>query len=240
MDRRPTGAKPVATFGSDLRSANTADIISLHPLREDRAGAGGDGTEVPSPFRRDSRLPPATSELLNVLVLRVAGGDRGAFRALFELSRGAVFGVSLRMLRNRDEAEEVLQDVYVRIWRNAAGYRGDRALAMAWILAIARNRCLEILRRRGIDDGPWSDEAADAMVDEGPTPEEATMRAQSVHTIADCMSELDPPQRQSIELAYYDGFSYSEVASHLARPIGTVKSQIRRGLAELRRCLEGR
>lgn len=184
------------------------------------------------------RLPAATAEVLTALVARVALGDRGAFRALFELSRSSVFGLCLRLLRNRGEAEEVLQDVFVRIWRNAASYRGDRGQPLAWILMIARNRCLEVLRRRGVDDGEWSDEEADAMTDDRPTPEQDAMHAETARSIVECLRALEPAQRQAIELAYYDGLSYAEAAVQLARPVGTVKSQIRRGLIRLKRCLQ--
>ncbi len=178
--------------------------------------------------------------MLSILVVRVAGGDRGAFRALFELLHGQVFGLCLRLLRNRSEAEEVLQDVFVRVWNKAASYRGESAptQALAWVLTIARNRCLEILRRRGVNDGEWNDTEAHVIADERPTPEQDAMHAETARSIADCLRDLEEPQRQVIELAYYDGLSYAEAARRLARPVGTVKSQIRRGLSRLKRCLQ--
>ena len=108
----------------------------------------------------------------------------------------------------------------------------------AWILMIARNRCLEVLRRRGVDDGEWSDEEADPMTDDRPTPEQDAMHAETARSIVECLRALEPAQRQAIELAYYDGLSYAEAAVQLARPVGTVKSQIRRGLIRLKRCLQ--
>lgn len=172
------------------------------------------------------------------LIARVAQGDRGAFRALFEVCRHRTFGLCLRMLRNRGEAEEAMQDVFVRVWGHAAGFRSE-APPLAWILAIARNRCLEILRRRGVDDGDWDETAVDAIADASPTPEQRSLHAETTRTIGDCLRSLEAPQRQAIELAFYDGLSHAETAERLARPIGTVKSQIRRGLARLKGCLEG-
>jgi RNA polymerase sigma-70 factor (ECF subfamily) len=191
----------------------------------------------------DPRATPApadraAADVLVDLIARVAQGDRGAFRALFEIARGRTFGLCLRMLRDRGEAEEAVQDAFVRVWGHAAGFRSE-APPLAWILAIARNRCLEILRRRGVDDGDWDEATAEALADASPTPEQRSLRAETARTIGDCLRGLDPPQRQAIELAFYDGLSHAEAAERLARPIGTVKSQIRRGLARLKSCLEG-
>ncbi len=184
-------------------------------------------------------LPASTGELLVAMIARTAAGDRGAFRALFELTRAPLFGICLRMLRNRGEAEEALQDTFVRTWRHAASFRGDTGQPLAWLQAIARNRCLEILRRRGVDDATWNDDAAEMIEDETPTPEQTTLKAEAARSVFDCLRGLEPTQRQAIELAYYDGLSYTEVAGRLAAPVGTVKSRIRRGLARLKRCLQG-
>lgn len=227
----------------------TAEVIPLSRSRDPSpasirsasgAAASGNGAEESARRPMTDELPGGTTEVLALLIARVAQGDRGAFRALFELVRSPVFGVCLRMLRNRGEAEEVLQDVFVRLWRNAASFRGEASRSMAWILAIARNRCLEILRRRGVDDGEFDAEAVDALVDEAPTPEQRSVDAEGKRSIAECLGALDPLQRQAIELAFYDGLSYREAAERLARPVGTVKSQIRRGLARLKQCLQTR
>ena len=110
---------------------------------------------------------------------------------------------------------------------------------MAWVQVIARNRCLEILRRRGVDDAEWNDDMAERLADDSPTPEQQALQGAVKHSIDECLRGLEPPQRQAIELAFYDGLSYTETAHRLARPEGTVKSQIRRGLVRLRRCLQG-
>jgi RNA polymerase sigma-70 factor (ECF subfamily) len=215
------------------RPTNVAVVIALQPIREERKPVAADGGTP------DVVFAPAAADVLATLLARVAMGDRSAFRALFELARGRVFGICLRMLRNRAEAEEALQDVFVRLWQHAAGFRGDTNRALPWVQAIARNRCLESLRRRGVDDGEWNDDVAQSLVDEAPTPEERALQADVGHSIIECMRALEPPQRQAIELAFYDGLSYTEVAERLARPEGTVKSQIRRALLRLKRCLRG-
>lgn len=218
----------------DPRPATTAVIIALQPIREDREQAAVDGVPADA-----AGTAPAAADVLVTLLARVAMGDRGAFRAVFELARGRVFGICLRMLRNRGEAEEALQDVFVRIWQHAAGYRGDTARPMAWVQTIARNRCLEILRRRGVDDAEWSDALAESIADDAPTPEQRALRVDTGHTIVECMRALDPLQRQAIEFAFFDGLTYAETAQRLGRPEGTVKSQIRRALVRLKHCLLG-
>lgn len=221
----------------DVPATTTADIIELQPRRDERGSRAGAGEPAPDPAPA-APLPAATSALLAALIARIANGDRDAFRTLFELVRGHAFGVCLRMLRNRGEAEEALQDVFVRIWRHAGGFRNDAAHPLAWVQAIARNRCLEILRRRGVDDGAWDDDLAEALADEAPTPEERSLTAETIRSIMTCLRGLDPAQRQAIELAFYDGLSHAETAQRLARPVGTVKSQIRRGLVRLKNCLQ--
>ena len=216
--------------------AGKADIIVLQPHRNDRAATARSADPGATPAGADS-LAGGTGAVLSLLIARTANGDRGAFRGLFELVRGHAYGLCLRMLRNRGEAEEATQDVFVRVWQHAAGFRNDAVHPLAWVQAIARNRCLEILRRRGVDDGEWSDDLAESLVDEAPTPEQHSLQSESARSIIDCLRALEPHQRQAIELAFYDGLSHPEVAQRLARPVGTVKSQIRRGLARLKGCL---
>lgn len=205
----------------NARAARTAAVIALYPSRDERSGA-----------------TDAAAEAIAALIGRVAQGDRAAFRALFDLCGGRALALCQRMLRDRAQAEEAMQDAFVRVWAHASGYRGDAAHPIGWVLAIARNRCLEILRRRGVDDGPWDEAAVEAIEDDALTPEQRATHAQSSRRLAGCLDALDPRDRVAVELAYYDGLSYAETAERLERPLGTVKSQIRRSLAKLRRCLE--
>jgi len=205
----------------DPRAGRIAAVIALHPLRDDRGVA-----------------PDAAAEAVAALIARIAQGDRAAFRALFELAGGRTLALCLRMLRQRGQAEEAMQDAFVRVWSHAASYRSEAAHPLGWVLAIARNRCLEILRRRGVDDAPWDDAYAEALADEAPTPEQRATHAQTARSLATCLHGLDPRDRVAVELAFYDGLSYNETAERLERPVGTVKSQIRRSLLRLRRCLE--
>jgi RNA polymerase sigma-70 factor (ECF subfamily) len=203
------------------RAAKNVAVIALHPRRVDHDHA-----------------PDTAAEVVAALIARIAQGDRAAFRALFELAGGRTLALCLRLLRQREQAEEAVQDAFVRVWSHAAGFRSEAAHPIGWVLAIARNRCLEILRRRGVDDAPWDDSYVEALADEAPTPEQRAAHAQATRTLARCLHGLDPRDRVAVELAFYDGLSYTEAAERLERPVGTVKSQIRRSLLRLRRCLE--
>lgn len=211
----------VSAPDENSRAAPTAAIIALHPPRDERAPASD-----------------AATAAIAALIGRIAQGDRAAFRALFELCGGRALALCQRMLRERALAEEAAQDTFVRVWSHASGYRGDAAHPIGWVLAIARNRCLEILRRRGVDDGPWDEAWAESIADEGPTPEQRAAHAQSSRNLETCLQGIEPRDRAALELAFYDGLSYTEAAARLGRPVGTVKSQIRRSLLKLRRCLE--
>jgi RNA polymerase sigma-70 factor (ECF subfamily) len=200
-----------------------------------------DGSERldPQAVTRRRTLPGDASASLGHLLAQSAIGDRGAFRALFEITQSTVYGICLRILRNRAQAEEALQDTYVRAWTRAASYAGGLGgHPLGWLAAIARNRCLEIVRRRGLDDAPWDPDRAEALVDPAPTPEQDFAEREQARAITRCLEALESVQRRAIELAYYEGLSHTEVAARLARPLGTVKSGIRRGLIRLKDCLE--
>jgi RNA polymerase sigma-70 factor (ECF subfamily) len=180
--------------------------------------------------------PDAQQATLADLLARTASGDRQAFAALYGASKAKLFAVSLRIVRERQLAEEVLQDSFVSIWNHAADYAAAKSAPMTWMTAIVRNRSLDIVRRSR--EEPDVDDALSAnLVDESAAPAaEAQARAEA-HDIRRCLEELDAEQRQSIALAFFHGLTHSELASHLQRPLGTVKTHIRRGLMKLRDCL---
>jgi len=160
------------------------------------------------------------------LLARSALGDRAAFGQVYAATRSKLFAVSLRIVRERPLAEEVLQDSFVSIWNHAGDYAQAKSAPGTWMTAIVRNRSLDVLRR------PREEADIDAsltanLVDRG-----------EAHSLRECLAELDAPARQSIALAFYHGLSHSELAGHLQRPLGTVKTHIRRGLLKLKECLE--
>lgn len=191
---------------------------------------------------------------LQELIASAARGDHACFAQIYERTHLHLFGVAVRMLGNDQAAEDVLQEAYVSIWKNAGGYRssvdGQEIQPITWLIAIVRNKALDALRsrtrRQAHEQAPLQAADADGADDEaGPentadqVPGAAQLFEQAMHAlrIEDCMSALDGSFRQSLALAYYQGLSNTEVAAQLNAPLGTVKAWIRRGLDKLRACL---
>src|SRR5262249_42601124 len=151
-------------------------------------------------------------------------------------------GVAVRILRRDDWAEEGLQDCFVSIWSHAGSYSPGLSAPMTWMTSIVRNRCLHWLRRpKGEVVLQREDEDAEDPIESVPTahpgpPDQLAGRA-AAKAFADCLGRLEVKQRQAIMLAFYDGLSHSELASHMRQPLGTVKTWVRRGLERLKACL---
>ncbi|MEO1595076.1 MAG: sigma-70 family RNA polymerase sigma factor [Pseudomonadota bacterium] len=179
-----------------------------------------------------------TSSKLDALLGRVAQSDHAAFRALYDASASRLFAVLISILSQRDLAEDALQDVFVRVWNSADAWRPSQGAAMAWLTTLARNRAIDILRKRG-REMPLSDDAAEALPAEGSgtDPELAAQWGSDADRLRVCMDELTGEQCTSIRLAFLRGCSHSEVAQVTGAPLGTVKSWIRRGLAALKACI---
>ena len=178
---------------------------------------------------------PVQSRLAELLS-RTALGDRQAFAALYAACSAKLFAVSLRIVHDRAQAEEVLQDSFVSIWNHAADYAREKSAPLTWMAAIVRNRSLDVVRRhREVAD--VDDELAARLVDEAAAPAREAQARDEAQRLQHCLAELDPEQRQTIALAFFHGLTHSELASHLRRPLGTVKTHVRRGLARLRDCL---
>jgi RNA polymerase sigma-70 factor (ECF subfamily) len=188
-------------------------------------------------------VDPAQNQRLADLLAACARRDQGAFAELYQATAPKLFGVAVRILRREDRAEEVLQDCYVSIWNNAGAYSPGLSAPLTWMTSIVRNRCLDALRRPNLevvlqrpDDG---DDPLEGIAADGPGPLEQLARSADAKAIAACLGQLDAKQRQAIVLAFYDGLSHSELASHMRQPLGTVKTWVRRGLEKLKGCLGG-
>lgn len=173
------------------------------------------------------------------LLVLVAGGDHKAFEALYEQVSGPVFGLVLRVVRDQAQSEEVAQEVLLEVWRSAARFDPERGAALAWILTLAHRRAVDRVRAaRAADERDRRDArrserpAFDQVVEEV----EAGLEREWVRR---CLDRLTALQRQSVTLAYYEGFTYREVAQRLSLPLGTVKTRMRDGLTRLRDCLGG-
>ena len=176
------------------------------------------------------------ADRLAALLARTALGDRAAFAELYRAAAPKLFGVSLRIVRERPLAEEALQDGFVSIWNHASDYARAKSAPLTWMTAIVRNRSLDIVRRaREVPD--VDEELTATLADERATPAHDVEARAEAHSIQDCLGELEAEQRQTIALAFFHGLTHSELAAHLRRPLGTVKTHIRRGLARIRDCL---
>jgi len=183
---------------------------------------------------------------LGELLSRVALGDRGAFGVLYRQTSAHLLGVVLRIQRDRALAEEVLQEVYVNVWRAAGGYEAGLGQPWTWLISVARHRAIDSLRRRQAEPvtvaGPSTDDEDDDVLTRLPSttagPLELLAQAAEARALADCVRALSGEQQQSLALAFYQGLSHAEVAQHLRQPLGTVKSWLRRALFALRDCLE--
>ncbi len=198
-------------------------------------------------MKTDERDWPERSRELSRLLAQAGLGDRAAFAQLYERTSGHLFAVVLRIQRDRGQAEDLLQEVYVSVWKAAASFDAARSQPLTWLTHIARNRAIDSLRRAGAqprlesssrDEDDERPDITEALADDGPGPLELLHRASDARELKHCMDHLSPPQRQSVALAFYDGLSHAEVAEHLKQPLGTVKSWVRRALQTLKSCLE--
>ncbi|OWQ48279.1 hypothetical protein CDL60_06795 [Roseateles noduli] len=217
----------------------------------DESGPHSRAEAAPSSLaERDARLAS--------LMTRVAASDRSAFDELYRATSATLFGMVLRINRDRGHAEEVLQEVYITIWRQAPSFDLAHGKVLTWLTTIARHRAIDSLRRRaaqpstishfgalggrdGGGDGPGGEgerDLLDHLPSEQPSPLDLLDDANRAHALERCMSQLSGEQRSSLALAYYQGLSHAEVAEHMSQPLGTVKSWVRRGLSSLRGCLD--
>jgi RNA polymerase sigma-70 factor, ECF subfamily len=183
----------------------------------------------------DGGTPDSTSDVSSEdLLVRVAGGDREAFAALYDRTASRVFGLVKRLVRDHAQSEEVTQEVFLEIWQNAARYEGSRGSAMSWILTLTHRRAVDRIRasqasrdrdeRIGVRD---LDREFDSVAENV----EIVIENDRVKTAMQRLTEL---QRQAVTLAYYGGYSHSEVADLLHIPVGTVKTRLRDGMIRLR------
>ena len=174
------------------------------------------------------------------LVARMAGGDQAALSCLYDRYRCLIFALALRILNDRAEAEELLTDVFLQIWRGAGAYDINRGSVPAWLITLGRSRAIDRLRARGRRDAAMTahhQDTSDRTSGGTASGDEAGRRLDHLmrkKRISEALASLSPAQRGVLELAYYEGFSHSEIASRLGEPLGTVKTRIRKGLQTLK------
>ncbi|KPI28711.1 sigma-70 family RNA polymerase sigma factor [Streptomyces sp. NPDC054950] len=182
---------------------------------------------------RNPASQPDPQELLGAVAL----GDQEAFAGLYDIVAGPVLGVVRAVLRDRAQSEEVTQEVLVEVWRSAPRYRPERGSAVNWVLTMAHQRAVD--RVRSVQAAAAREHRA-ALLDHAPEYDEVIEQVEARlerEQVRRCLRTLTELQRQAVELAYYRGLTYRQVAEALAVPLGTVKTRLRDGLIRLRDCL---
>lgn len=173
---------------------------------------------------------------LSSLLTAVAQQDRQAFDALYRLTSAKLFGICARMLSQRSDAEDALQEAYVTVWRKADLFDAKIASPITWLAMIARNKCIDRLRTGGVERNQASLELADSLLAHEPVdPLEVDSDRRRLDQ---CLSRLEDNHQGLIRTAFLDGCTYDELANRKGVPLGTMKSWIRRGLLRLKACLE--
>ncbi len=184
----------------------------------------------------------ARRAVLADLLARTALADEKAFALLYRHTSSHLFGVALRIVRDRSVAEEILQEAFVNVWHHAGSYAAARSQPLTWLTAVVRNRCLDHVRRRELDTitlTPADDDApAIDVAGNDPSPADLLLAGADALAVRDCVERLTGSTRQAIALAFFQGLSHAELATHLREPLGTVKSWVRRGLEKLKGCLD--
>ena len=166
---------------------------------------------------------------------RIALGDRQAFSDLFDRAGPKLFGLCLRVLKDRAEAQDALQDAFVKVWRNAGRFEVTDHHPMSWLITIARNTAIDRLRARKRHED--IDDHAHYLPGSGASPETAAIAASEAARIRACLAELPEDRRDAVRRAYLEGDSYADLAQHFGIPLNTVRSWLRRGLMALRECM---
>lgn len=174
------------------------------------------------------------AQLADALAL-TADGDREALKSLYESTSAKLFGICLRISQDREVAEDILQEVYIKVWRRAGRFDATKASPMTWLATIARNSAIDAIRRRRPEQGDDADLAG--FADDRPLPDREAESRQIGVRIEECLDQLDRRQRDCVRHAYLDGLSYSQVATRTGTPLGTIKGWMNRALRALRECL---
>jgi RNA polymerase sigma-70 factor (ECF subfamily) len=184
------------------------------------------------------RLVPAQGAAdVDALMGRIARGDSHAFEALYDELSASVFGLARRVVRDPVRAEDVTQEVFLEVWRKASRFDRSLGKAKTWVMTIAHRRAVDAVRRneaakrsdtQGVPDEVSHDEPGDSVIE-----------AEEHGAVRECLETLTDLQLESVRLAYFNGYTYNEVATLLEKPLPTIKTRMRDGLIRLRDCLEG-
>jgi RNA polymerase sigma-70 factor (ECF subfamily) len=184
---------------------------------------------------------PSPDAELMALIDRIGRRDEAALRLLYERTSAKLYGLAMRVVRQREWAEDVLQESFLTIWRAAGDYRSSLSPPLAWMGLIVRSRSLDLLRRRAAERGALTQEFDEAMAEtfesDAANPMDTAGASELAWALHQCLSQLESRQREVVSLAYLRDLSHGELAEQLKLPLGTVKTWIRRGLEKLRHCM---
>jgi RNA polymerase sigma-70 factor, ECF subfamily len=180
-------------------------------------------------LKQETATEPAA---LADLLAATSRGDKAAFGALYEATAAKLFGIVLRIIGNRSIAEEVLQDTYLKVWRNAERFRAEAGHPMAWLAAIARHQAIDRIRAEKIERN--RDDDADVLDRLAAPSDDPALRG----ALSTCLTALDEEARSCVVLAYCSGYSREELAERFNRPVGTIKTLLHRSMKLLKACLE--
>lgn len=184
----------------------------------------------------DGEKAQKAREQLVIALHQAASGDRSALQHVYELTSAKLFGICLRICGDREAAEDVLQDVYVKVWRRAASFDAQRASPISWLAIIARNAAVDWRRTQSHHSS--ADERAMALIpDDGPLADAILEQTEARDQLLACLDGLEADQSSAIRHTFLGGLTYSELADRLRIPLGTIKSRIRRGMQGLKECL---
>jgi RNA polymerase sigma-70 factor (ECF subfamily) len=226
---------------STLSGTAVAFVATIaHPARRERQMADAAATTLDQRATGHRALDREVMDRrdLERLLQAVAGGDGQAFERLYQATSAKLFGICLRLLRERSDAEDVLQEVYALVWRKAAQYDATVASPISWLAMIAHNKAVDRLRTDGNARSALPIEFAAEVSDGNADTHAAAELAGEQRQLEHCLGQLEERRRALIRTAFFEGATYEELAQRSGAPLGTVKSWIRRGLLQLRSCLE--
>jgi len=195
------------------------------------------GKQVVSPTHRPAASDAEGTLNREALLQACASGDQTALHSLYMGTAPQLFGLALRILRGRELAEEIVQDSFLIVWRQAYAFDPARGSAMAWLASVVRNRCIDVIRQRG-RDRPLDDVSIEDWEAPVSSPADLAALNRGASRLHDCLAELEEQPRKVLMMVYYEGITYKEAAGRLGVPLGTVTSWVRESLLRLRDCME--
>ena len=171
------------------------------------------------------------------MLSKVASQDRAAFRDLYSSTSSKLFGVLLRILTNRAEAEDALQEVFTRVWLRAGRFDPEKGRAMTWLISVTRNHAIDRLRTK-VEATTATEDEADSLIDTKPSAEAGLIAQGQARRIVECMSALEPDRARAVQGAYLGGLSYTDLSERFNVPLNTMRTWLRRSLLQLKECME--